>query len=932
MPGHERKFSREVPGEREEGERADDDSGLVDWTDDDEPYRSRSARSDTDRPRRTARSDSPWRPSNWRLRTKMTVVLLVPAIAAVVFGGLRVKSEIDNADNFRRIVDQVDVALQITEVVHQLQSERALVVARVAAGDGALDTRPQVTAQYRETDDAIFTLRNSLSGLDIPDAEGRDRYDLSFNQLKQLTALRNLAQGAIYPDLAVLTNYNSVIDPLVQLGREVATVGDSSPSRVSSAVQTLGQAKERGAQLDALLLIAAVRNNFGADSVQNRARSIDAGFDAAIADFASVATPDERQSYSDGYSGPEVDRRRGIVQTALISPDPLAALDIDVAVLNDTSVAANDKLRAVERKLIAGLRAQASASADAATAAALRDAAIVVAMLVIALGMMLVVAWSLLAPLRRLRQEALEVAKTRLPETLKRILADPNPVEAAKKAVAPVPVFSNEEIGQVARSFDAVHEQAVRMATEQAVLRDNVNTMFVNLSRRSQALIERQLAELDQLEQNEQDPDQLSRFFVLDHLAARMRRNSESLLILSGSGLAKRMARPVSVSEVVESALSEIEHYTRVQLRPMPDLLVQGRVVKDLVHLIAELLDNAATFSAPGTAVMVASARVRSGELAIQISDEGLGMTDEELAEANEKLANPPDFDVSLSRRMGLYVVARLAQRHAIRVRLHGDIDAGTTAVVTLPAELMAASNATDPRTDPLVHTGPQTIPPARAAAPRTAYPKADSQTVRVAPVERSMPAMAAVTDPPAHSEPRHSQPVRRTERPAPRDRNRDGRRSDSTAVSSTSAGALTGHLSIPEKGSSQWFPSGPPDPTTSAALGERTSTGSMRPPRPSWSRQAEPSLPDVQSILDSPPAAPVGASGLPKRAPRERLIPGSAPVQRDPQDTGSTPLLPQRSPELIRARLSRFQQGLHRARSGEPEAGAEPRGEWGDG
>ncbi|MCG8920384.1 nitrate- and nitrite sensing domain-containing protein [Actinokineospora sp. PR83] len=668
------------------------------------------------RPRRDpAAATGAWRPRNWRLRTKMTVVLLVPALTAAVFGWLRVQTELDNADGYQRIVDQVDVSQQVTATVHALQHERALVVTRVAAGDKEMAGNARIREQFTRTDEAVFALRESLGGLRLPDAEKRDRYQLAFDQLRQLDALRQLAQGAVYPDLAVLSSYNTIIDPLVQLGREISTSGsDSGPSRVSTAVQTLGQAKERGAQLDALLLVAAVHNTFGAGIVQNRARSVDAGFDAAIADFVAVATPDERQTYNDGYSGPEVDRRRAIAQTALSSADPVAPLDTDVVMLSDTSVAANDKLRAVETNLIARLRAQAESAADSAIAAATRDAAIVVALLVLALGLMFYIAWSILTPIRTLRREALDVARVRLPETVKRILDDPDPVAASRNAVAPVAVSGGEEIGQLARSFDAVHEQAVRMATEQAVLRDNVNAIFVNLSRRSQALIERQLAELDQLEQNEQDPDQLGRFFVLDHLAARMRRNSENLLILSGSGLAKRMARPVPVGEVVESALSEVEHYTRVRVKQVPDLLVQGRVVKDLVHLIAELLDNAATFSAPDTQVLVSSARVRSGEVAIQISDEGMGMSDEELEEANERLADPPDFDVSLSRRMGLYVVARLAQRHAIRVRLHGGVDAGTTAVITLPADLMAT---------PGRRGGPATNPGATGGLPTVVDP-----------------------------------------------------------------------------------------------------------------------------------------------------------------------------------------------------------------
>jgi signal transduction histidine kinase len=301
------------------------------------------------------------------------------------------------------------------------------------------------------------------------------------------------------------------------------------------------------------------------------------------------------------------------------------------------------------------------------------------------------VARSLVQSLRRLRSGALEVARTKLPQSVQRILADPDPIKASNKAVDPVPVFTADEIGEVARSFDVVHGQAVRLAAEQAVLRDNVNAIFINLSRRSQALVERQLALIDRLEKDEQDPDQLANLFELDHLATRMRRNSESLLVLSGSGLAKRMSRPVPIGELVGAAVSEVEQYARIDVGAPPAASVLGRVVNDLIHLVAELLDNATSYSEPNTRVSVRIARTRSRELAIQITDRGVGMSEDDVRLANERLANPPDIDVGVTRRMGLYVVARLARRHNIRVKLRAneDIDGGTVALIVIPEELV---------------------------------------------------------------------------------------------------------------------------------------------------------------------------------------------------------------------------------------------------
>ena len=363
--------------------------------------------------------------------------------------------------------------------------------------------------------------------------------------------------------------------------------------------------------------------------------------------------------------------------------------------------------RTIEQGELSDLRDSIATLRNDQQEATLRDAAIVLAVLLVAVLLALLVARSLLKPLRVLRSNALDVAYSRLPQTVRRILADPDPVAASKNAVEPVPVFTREETGQLARSFDAVQEQAVLMATEQALLRDNINSIFVNLSRRSQALVERQLSLIDRLEQDEQDPDQLASLFELDHLATRMRRNSESLLVLSGTGLSRQLSRPVPASDVVGAAVSEVEHYARIEVASAPDIAVQGRAVSDLVHVIAELLDNATFFSPADKKVIVRMAMTRKKELAIQITDQGVGMSEEEIAATNARLADPPDLDVAVTRRMGLYVVARLAKRHNITVRLRDneDIEGGLIARINVPAELVQPIGA-PPRSMSTVTTG----------------------------------------------------------------------------------------------------------------------------------------------------------------------------------------------------------------------------------
>ncbi|SDM16607.1 sensor histidine kinase [Allokutzneria albata] len=656
------------------------------------------------------RDDARWRLRNWRLRNRMAVVLLVPTITALVLGTLRVQDELARADDFQRTVAQVDVARKVTTVIHEIQKERTLVVARVAAGRST-DRKPMVD-QFETVNTAVNDLHRAMESLEYDDAASEERYKRGIQRLSALNPLRLVADTTSYADIAVHAVYSSILDALVQLGREVsASVSEHSLSRAATAIQALTQAKERLAQQNALMQMAATHNEFRAGQL-DELRAANSGYDAAVSDFQAVATPAERQLFLGTVSGSDVDTRQRIKQISVIKGANDASLDIPGDEYNRVAGVTSDLLSRVENTLLEALRKEADDLAASAVAHATRDAALVLIALLVALLLMAVVVRSLLTPLRVLRTEALDVANERLPETVKRILADPNPAEAAKSAVQPVKVFTREEIGQVARAFDAVHEQAVHMATEQALLRDNVNAMFVNLSRRSQTLVERQLSVLDQLEQDEQDPDALSSLFVLDHLATRMRRNSENLLILSGSGLGKRLSAPVPVAELIGAAVSEVEHYARINLTAAPDVLVQGRVVNDLIHLTAELLDNATVFSDPQSPVDVSVAQLRSKDLAIQITDRGVGMSDEELAEANKNLAEPPEIDVAVSRRMGLYVVARLAARHDIKVRLHNGeyIDGGTRAIITVPAELVVLPSALDGA--PLYATGTQQFPP----------------------------------------------------------------------------------------------------------------------------------------------------------------------------------------------------------------------------
>jgi hypothetical protein len=446
-------------------------------------------------------------------------------------------------------------------------------------------------------------------------------------------------------------------------------------------------------------------------------------------------------------------------------------------------------------------------------------------------------------------------------------------------------VLSVDEIGQVARAFDQVHSEAVRLAGNEALLRRSFNAMFVSLSRRSQSLIERLVRMIDSLEQNEQDSVRLSNLFAMDHLVTRMRRNSENLLLLAGHEGARKWSEPVPLTDVVRAAISEIEQYNRVVLGIQPGVLVPGHAVSDVVHLLAELIENATVFSARDTQVPVAVQELASGGVLIQVSDSGVGVSEARLEEMNRRLDDPPAIDESVSRHMGLFAVARLAERHGVRVRLRAGTPRGLTALVWLPDSI--AERGTRQYGDL-----PQRLASFQArrmsGQHAAALSSATDSRAAIGQPDALPPAMATGAGP--------SETVR--------------------AASPATSNWFTSRRS-PATGTAEAYNTRPPEAVPQ--LG-----GAWHPVTDGWAEGRH-----AAQMIANPVPGDRTVAGVPVRVPHANILPGSADggprAANWPADAreGQTPtVLPQRSPEIARSRLSGFQSGARRAEGQAPYEG----------
>ena len=480
--------------------------------------------------------------------------------------------------------------------------------------------------------------------------------------------------------------YSGLIANLLAVKLELASqTNDRNLIRNIATFVALGRFKEAASQERGLVYAVASAGQFDPGEFQRFATSLGAQ-DTWRSQFDATASSEQRarlDALQATRDVAEINELRNFLRNALLTGNANSKVELDPKEWFLRTSARIDQIREVENTVADDVRAASQADQSTARRQALLYTVLLTLVLWITVGLSLWLVRSIVGPLRTLTRSANEVADERLPGLVDQLqhAKDPRDLDVVPE---PVPVKSHDEIGQVSAAFNSVHRVAIQVATEQAALRKSIGDMFLNLARRSQSLIDRQLELIDDLERTEADPDALDNLFKLDHLATRMRRNAEDLIVLSGAEPARRWSQPVPLVDVVRAALAEVEDYNRVELLPIDDIGVAGQAVSDVVHLLAELIENATSFSPPGTKVQVAGQQVSNGYV-LEIEDRGLGMTDDELVEANERLANPPMVDFALSRMLGLYVVARLAQRYNIKVQLRHSWYGGITALVLLP-------------------------------------------------------------------------------------------------------------------------------------------------------------------------------------------------------------------------------------------------------
>ncbi|MFE6423851.1 MULTISPECIES: sensor histidine kinase [Streptomyces] len=691
------------------------------------------------------------------VRARIVCLLMVPVVSLLTLWAYATVTTAQDIARLRQVQRvEAEVRAPVGEAVAALQAERRAAVHRVTDPSAVPDD------DYREltarTDRAVAELRlgdrhTVADSGELPTGVAR-RLEAFVTGAEGLGPLRTAVLAGDADWKEAYGRYTAAIAAAFPVGGALSGVQDADRGSEARVLVEFARAGEALAQEDALL--AGVPR---ADGLAGERLRLFTGAVDRRRTLTESAVADLRGSERAAWRDLAADGAHATVRAAeddVLAPDsggPAPGSAAPVTRWDEAHARVRDGMRAIE--LDAGRHV--ADRADPFTRGVLTPAGAAVLLGLLAVAASLVISVrigrGLVVELVGLRDGALEIARRRLPEAMRRLRAGE---EVDVDAEAPQGPPAEDEAGQVAEALDTVHRAALRAAAERAELAGGISGVFVNLARRSQILVHRQLSLLDRMERRSDDPNELSDLFRLDHLTTRMRRHAESLIILSGAAPGRAWRMPVSLTDVVRAAVSEVEDYARVEVRHLPEASVVGAAVADLTHLIAELIENAAQFSPPHTRVRVTGEPVGNGYV-VEVEDRGLGMGRETLAEANRRIARSEALDLFDSDRLGLFVVSRLAARHDIKVHLKTSPYGGTTAVVLLPTGLLDDGTPGRPS-----GAAPLASPPEFAGYGSVPAPVGHPEPV---PVPAGRPALAASApaagEDPSPPRPRGASPLR---------------------------------------------------------------------------------------------------------------------------------------------------------------------------
>ncbi|AQZ65203.1 sensor-like histidine kinase [[Actinomadura] parvosata subsp. kistnae] len=833
------------------------------------------------------------------LRTKLLRILLLPLVSMVALWGFIAYSSVDEIATVSQIQDRWEsIGAPVLQLIVELQKERQL----SAEAPGSTAAYKPLIEQRRVTDNQVRRLREIIASVDADAVnEAPAQVQAMVQALDGLQSLRASADGGVLaPALTIIEAYNNLIAVANQQFIDRDAMSDATAYQTVRGMTAYSTSAEYLWREHAVLTTTLVHRNM---TPTDRAAFVAAmtARRLVLANAERDASPELRAAY-DRLVASTAYKRVVAVEDELFSYDTGGPPPVSASTWRGD---AESVLAQINRDTQAEL-VRTAASGEAQKTAAYWRIGVV---LLLGLALVILSVWlsyrfgqSLIAELRRLQGSAVELAEQRLPRLVERLRRGDD-VDPATEAPG-LDRAETAEVDRVVHAFSAVRRTAVEAAVGQAALRKGVGQVFLNLARRNQALLHRQLALLDTMERRADEPEVLEDLFKLDHLTTRMRRHAENLIILSGSSPARRWRDPVPLFDVVRAAVLEVEDYTRVTVAPMPHApLLVGAAVTDVIHLVAELVENATVFSPPNTTVQVRGVTAANG-MALEVEDRGLGLNDATLRELNDRLADVPEFDLADSDRLGLFVVARLAARHGIKIMLRRSPYDGTTAIVLLPASLLADA-------EPLALTAGPSAEPAgghegvngRATRPvRGTWFEPDPAQNRTdsSPMPDFMPDFTAGSMP-------DFVPDFMSE-PAPDPRQEPTPDQAGPTASPASGAFPASPASSPASGA---FPASSAFPASAAESGREgepahNAFGNGAPPRPATTSGP----PAGWSVTVPPQEADEDLDGLPMRIPQASLAP-QLRVDARPERRGAAG----RSPEELAQLMSSMQRGWQEGR-----------------